>query len=289
MTTLAQPAASSLQVGFIGLGDQGAPMAVALAEAGFELHVWARRPASMDALGTVPCTVHDTPATLAAACDVLALCLTDDRDIDDLLHRQSMLDGLRPGTVVVNHGTGDPAANARFAVLLGEAGIGFLDAPVSGGRPGAIARTLTTIVGGDAKVLEGCRPVFDAYSRKIVRMGAAGTGQLGKLLNNAMTMSNLDNVARVLALADQLQLDVPAVADMIRSSSGSSAILDALTSFTPELALHLQGLMKKDIEHFADGMRANGLDPDEMRNRGLHGAESLVGVVERLGRRAPLA
>jgi 3-hydroxyisobutyrate dehydrogenase-like beta-hydroxyacid dehydrogenase len=289
MSTHAERAATDLQVGFIGLGDQGGPMAVAIAQAGYRLHVWARRQASLDALGSVPRTAHKSAAELAAACDIVALCLTDDQDILDLFYGHSMLDSLKPGSVVVNHGTGDPAANARLEALLQEVGVGFLDAPVSGGRPGALARTLTTIVGGDAANLEKCRPIFETYSRKLVRMGPAGSGQLGKLLNNAMTMSNLDNVARVVRLADQLGLDVPAVIDMIRSSSGASFILDALVQFTPALASHLQGLMKKDIEHFADGMRAKGLDPDEMRNRGRHGAESLVEIVNRLAQQSTSA
>jgi len=275
-------ASSTLQVGFIGLGDQGGPMAVAIAEAGFALHVWARRPASLDTLGSAPHTAHPSAAALGAACDIVALCLTDDSDLVELLERGGMLDSLKQGAIVVNHGTGDPAENRRMAARLAEAGIGFLDAPVSGGRPGAVARTLTTIVGGDAATLARCREVFESYSRTIALMGPAGSGQLGKLLNNALTMSNLDNAARVLALASQLQLDVRAVAAMVSASSGGSAILNALPAFTPDLARHLQGLMKKDIDHFADGMCAAGLDPAEMHARGLHGAGALVEVVQRL-------
>lgn len=278
----AHPVNRSLQVGFIGLGDQGGPMAVAIAEAGFSLHVWARRPASLDALGNAPHTAHASVAALGAACDIVALCLTDDRDIDDVLDGQGLLAALKPGAIVVNHGTGDPAANALIAARLAAARVGFLDAPVSGGRPGAVARTLTTIVGGEAATLARCRDVFASFSRKIALMGPAGAGQLGKLLNNALTMSNLDNAARVLQLARQLQLDERAVVDMVSASSGASFILTALSGFTPALAEHLQGLMKKDIEHFADGMRGYGLDPAEMRARGLHGAEALVELVKSL-------
>jgi 3-hydroxyisobutyrate dehydrogenase-like beta-hydroxyacid dehydrogenase len=257
-------------------------MAVAIADAGFALQVWARRPASLDTLGATPHTAHTSVAALGAVCDIVALCLRDDKDVLEILYRQSLLAALRPGAIVINHGTGDPAENARIAVLLAEAGIGFLDAPVSGGRPGALARTLTTIVGGQGATLETCRPVMNSYSRKVALMGPAGSGQMGKLLNNAMTMSNLDNIARVLAMADQLELDLQGVVDMIRSSSGSSVILDALVGFTPDLARHLQGLMKKDIEHFADGMQASGLDARALRRRGLDGAEALVSLVERL-------
>lgn len=282
-----ESATTPLQVGFIGLGDQGGPMAAAIAEAsashaGLALHVWARRAASLAVLADLPHTLHADPASLAAACDIVALCLRDDDDIWQLLEQQGLLAALRPGAIVVNHGTGDPAGNARIGARLAAAGIGFVDAPVSGGRPGALARTLTTIVGGEQAALDRCAAVFACYSRKVVLMGPVGAGQTAKLLNNALTMSNLDNAARVLGLADQLGLDLAAVVDMVGASSGASFILDALSRFTPELASHLQGLMEKDIEHFADGMRASGLDPAIMRERGLHGAQSLVEVVTRL-------
>lgn len=276
-----QISTSALQVGFIGLGDQGGPMAVAIAEGGFALHVWARRLATLQTLGSAPYTAHTSVAQLGQ-CDIVALCLTDDKDIWDVLEVQGLLAALKPGAIVVNHGTGDPAENVRIATRLADVGIGFLDAPVSGGRPGAVARTLTTIVGGDAQLLARCRSVFECYSRKIVLIGPAGSGQLGKLLNNALTMSNLDNISRILALAEQLGLDGATVVDMLAVSSGSSFILEALRNFTPELARHLQGLMKKDIEHFADGMNSYGLDGAEMRTRGLCGASSLVDMVESL-------
>lgn len=284
----AQTSTPVLQVGFIGLGDQGGPMATAIAEAGFALHVWARRSAALQTLETTPYSAHASASELGQ-CDIVAMCLTDDRDIWDILEVHGLLATLKPGAIVVNHGTGDPAENARIAVRLAEKGIGFLDAPVSGGRPGAVARTLTTIVGGQAQVFERCRGVFDSYSRKVSLMGPVGSGQLGKLLNNALTMSNLDNVTRILALADQLGLDVPALVDMVTASSGSSFILESLVNFTPELARHLQGLMKKDIKHFSDGMAGYGLDATEMGERGLHGASSLVETVERFVPQAEVA
>jgi 3-hydroxyisobutyrate dehydrogenase-like beta-hydroxyacid dehydrogenase len=268
-----------LDVGFIGLGDQGGPMACAIGQSDFSLHVWARRPASLASVAGVPHTVHGSVAELAGACDIVALCLTDDKDLWNLLGEQGLLKALKPGAIVVNHGTGDPAENARMAERLLDAGHAFLDAPVSGGRPGAVARTLTTIVGGERAALERCMPVFDTFSRKVAYMGPAGSGQLAKLLNNALTMTNLDNIVGVLGLAEQLGMNVAAVVDMVSASSGASAILNALAGFTPELASHLQGLMKKDIEHFADGMRSHGLDASELRERGLQGASGLVEVV----------
>jgi len=267
------------RVGFIGLGDQGGPMAIAIADAGFNLHVWARRQASLDVLDGVPHVAHASPDELVRACDILSLVLNDDRDVSDILGGPGVFDVLKPGAVVVNHGTGDPNENRRIASMLAAAGVMYLDAPVSGGRPAAVARTLTTMVGGDESAYQRCLPVFTAFSGKCAYMGRSGNGQMTKLLNNALTMTNLKNVVDVFTLAQGLGVDLCDFYGVIRASSGSSRILEALPQMTETLASHLQGLMKKDIEHFADGVRSHGNDPTDLRDRGLAGALGLVEVV----------
>ncbi len=94
------------RVGFIGLGDQGAPIAQAIGDSSFGLHVWARRPQSLDVLARTRHTVHDSAASLAAAVDILGLCLRDDRDIWEVLGTPGVEDALRPGLIVVNHAPG---------------------------------------------------------------------------------------------------------------------------------------------------------------------------------------
>jgi 3-hydroxyisobutyrate dehydrogenase-like beta-hydroxyacid dehydrogenase len=278
--TNAQDAPSTLKIGFIGLGDQGGPMAHAIGENGFELHVWARRPEALEAVAGTPHTVHESVPALAVACNIVVLCLRDDNDIWDVLDRQGLLKALSPGTIVVSHGTGDPDENSRIAAYLSQEGCIFLDAPVSGGRPGAAARTLTTFVGGDTAAFERCKPVFSAFSSKVVQMGPSGSGQLAKLLNNALTMNNLKNAVDVFSLANRLGLNIPSLFEAVSVSSGSSTILKALgTAITPQIAPHLQRLMRKDIEHFADGMRHKGLDATELRDRGLSGANGLSEIV----------
>ena len=256
------------RVGFVGLGDQGGPMAVAIVEAGFLLHAWARRPQSYDALGGAAFERHDDLASLARAVDVLALCLRDDQDIRDLIEQHGLLDALRPGATVVNHGTGDPKENERIGAAFAGRDVRYLDAPVSGGRPGAVARTLTTMVGGEQSAFDRCQPIFESFSRKVAHMGPVGTGQLAKLLNNALTMTNLKNAADVFGLAHRLGIDLPKFQDLIAVSSGSSAILQAIgTQIDATAAAHLQSLMRKDIEHFADAIRDRGFDPCELRAR----------------------
>jgi 3-hydroxyisobutyrate dehydrogenase-like beta-hydroxyacid dehydrogenase len=267
-------------VGFIGLGDQGAPMAQAIGDSDFALHVWARRPQSLDVLARTRHTVHDSPASLASAVDILELCLRDDSDIWDVLGTAGVEDALRPGLIVVNHGTGDPGENRKLCHHLAETGVGYLDAPVSGGGAGARARTLTTMAGGDRTAYEKCEPVFATFSRTIAYMGPAGSGQVTKLLNNAMTMSNLHNAVDLIRLVSRLGMDVQAVIDVIAVSSGGSTVLRTLgTDVTTEIAPHIQGLMRKDIEHFADAIRACGLDPQPLHDRGLAGADGLVEAV----------
>jgi 3-hydroxyisobutyrate dehydrogenase-like beta-hydroxyacid dehydrogenase len=119
--------------------------------------------------------------------------------------------------------------------------------------------------------------VFETFSRKVAHMGGIGSGQLTKLLNNAMTMTNLKNAVDVFGLAKQLGINTYQLYEVITASSGSSAVLQAVGSqIDSKAAVHLQRLMRKDIEHFADAMRARGLDPSSVRNRGLRGADGVV-------------
>lgn len=273
----------NLDIGFIGLGDQGGPMARAIGESGLKLHVWARRAQSLETVAGVPNTAHASVAALAETCDIVGLCLRDDRDIWDILDRQGLLKALKPGTIVINHGTGDPDENRRIASYLNEIQVIFLDAPVSGGRPGAVARTLTTFVGGDAAAFKHCEPVFRTFSTQAVHMGGSGSGQAAKLLNNALTMTNLKNAVDVFGFAGKLGLNIASLFDAVSVSSGSSAVLRALgTAITPEIAPHLQDLMRKDIEHFGDAMLSKGLDPGEVVERGVGGANGLLDLVQRV-------
>ncbi|MFJ9351174.1 NAD(P)-dependent oxidoreductase [Streptomyces sp. NPDC101237] len=265
------------KVGFIGLGDQGGPMAEAIGECGFELHVWARRPASLAAVEKVSHQVHESVADLAGSVELLALCLRDDADIWDVLDDQGLLARIAPGTIIVNHGTGDPVEADRIASHIAEAGGVYLDAPVSGGSPGARARTLTTFASGAPDAFESARAVFATFSDTVKLMGAVGAGQFTKLFNNALTITNMKNVEDVLGLARQVGLDIPALIDVVSTSSGDSAALRALGhDISPELAEHVHILMQKDMHHFADAVRARGGNPEELLQRGIAGALGLV-------------
>jgi 3-hydroxyisobutyrate dehydrogenase-like beta-hydroxyacid dehydrogenase len=277
-------------VGWVGLGDQGAPIARAIAEAGYPLHAWARRPASLAALDGVPCTAHGTVAGLGAASDIVGLCLNEDRDNRQLMVDGGLLAAMRPGSVLVNHGTGLPAYAAEMTRLAAAYGISVLDAPVSGGRAGAVARQLTTIVGGDAAVVDRLRPLFGTFSAKVAHLGGPGAGQAGKLINNALLMANQKNIADVLGIAQDLGIEIPALVDVLRSGSAASFALQALgTAVTPDNAEHLRRMQLVDMDIFAEAVTGLGDRVTPVSRRAIAGAEalpllaSLVGPSSRRG------
>ncbi|MGW4517680.1 NAD(P)-dependent oxidoreductase [Streptomyces sp. NPDC004393] len=268
-------------VGFIGLGDQGLPMATAIAEAGFPLHVWARSPASLDGLGKVPHQRHDTLGDLAAACDIICLCVRTDDDVLELAGQ--LLDGLRPGTVVVNHGTGLPGNAVRLTELCAKGDVAVLDAPVSGGRPAVQERRLTTMVGGPQSEAERCTPVFQSFSRHVVHLGEAGAGQTAKLFNNALLMMNQAAIAEIVELAVELQLDLGRLVEVLKLGSAASAALSLLnTMVRPDNVAHLSGVEALDMELFAQAVREAGVDSTAVTERGLAGAHGLTQLLHRL-------
>jgi 3-hydroxyisobutyrate dehydrogenase-like beta-hydroxyacid dehydrogenase len=244
------------------LGQQGAPIARAIATAGFELHVWARRAASHEALAGLPFTAHDEVAGLGAICDPVLLCVRDDPDVEEILVAQGLLESMVAGSIVVNHGTGDPAASVRFGEAAARHDITYLDAPVSAARPGSEPVRVTTIVGGDAEAVARCRPLFDAYSVAVHHLGPTGAGQLAKLLNNALTIANVRSSVEVLQLARTLGLDVATLIELVDTSAGANAALHALhRPITPDGAHHVDEMMRKDIGMFGRAMRERGVDP----------------------------
>ena len=266
----------NIRVGWVGLGDQGAPMARAIAEAGFELHVWVRRESSLTALDGLPFVRQETLAALAAASNIVGLCLREDSDIEEVLTSGGLLKSLAPGTVLINHGTGLPGYAQSMAVRAASAGVLVLDAPVSGGRPGAEARRLTTIVGGPREALERARPVLETFSQKIAYMGPAGTGQTGKLINNALLMMNQKNVQDILALGRNLSLDLGALSELLLSGTGRSFALESLSgAVTVNNAEHLRILQIIDMDIFADAMKGLGQDVRTIDDYARAGADGL--------------
>lgn len=256
-------------------------MATAIAEAGFPLHAWARRPAYLDGLGRVPHQRHDTAGELAAACDIVCLCVRADADVLQLVDQ--ILQDLRPGTVVVNHGTGLPGNAVRLTQLCAKRDAEVLDAPVSGGRPAAEERRLTTMVGGPLSAAERCTLVFRSFSRHVVHLGEAGAGQTAKLFNNALLMMNQASIGEIVELATELKLDAGRLAEVLKLGSAASAALSLLnTMVRPDNVDHLSAVEALDMELFDQAMREAGIDSTAVTGRGLAGARGLAQLLHRL-------
>jgi 3-hydroxyisobutyrate dehydrogenase len=184
-------------VGFIGLGIMGAPMVRNLLAAGFDLTVWNRTPARCEPAAEAGATVAESPAAVGARSDITITCVTASADVEAVLLGADgapppVIDGVRPGSVVVDMSTISPAVTRAVAARLAERGVQLLDAPISGGEQGAINGTLSIMVGGDPATLDRARPVLEAMGSRITHCGPSGAGQTVKLCNQiAVSVNNL--------------------------------------------------------------------------------------------------
>jgi 2-hydroxy-3-oxopropionate reductase len=235
-----------MNVGFIGLGTMGRPMALHLIKAGYRVHVYARRPEAAAPLVSAGSSTTATPGELASRSDVVITMVTATNDVEAvLLGPDGVLNGARPGTIVIDMSTIAPQATRRIAEQLAERQVRMLDAPVTGGPAGAEAATLTIMVGGEAKVLEEARPILKRLGRQIVHMGGHGAGQIAKACNQLALLINAEGVAEALALGTRCGLDPRRLREALLGGIAASRVLDvfgrrmAERQFTPGMATRL--------------------------------------------------
>ena len=211
-------------VAFLGLGAIGTPMARHLAVPEFSLSVWNRTPAKATAFAAeFAVRAAATPGKAARGTDIIITCLPSSREVEALLDGPNgLLAGMAKGSVLVDCTSGDPATSRRIAARLAERGIGFLDAPVSGGVAGAEIATLTVMVGGDAAILERVMPVLDAFGEKIVHCGPVGAGHALKAINQAMLAIHIWSLGEGLAALEKAGVTAAVALDVINASSGRS-------------------------------------------------------------------
>jgi 3-hydroxyisobutyrate dehydrogenase len=247
-------------VGFIGLGDQGAPMAERLAGAGFRLHVWARRPATLERFQALGAEICAEVTELAAACPVVALCVTTDADVTEVAIDRGLIDHMEPGSVLVVHSTVAPATCIRLAEIGTARGISILDAPVSGGRAGAERGTLSVMVGGDATALASVERVLDSYASNVRHIGAVGSAQAAKLINNGLFVANVAMAACAVELGERCGIAGEQLVEVLSKSSGASAGLGALVPLTTtDWGAHAWSVLAKDVALLAE-ISADGAD-----------------------------
>ncbi len=244
-----------MKVGFIGLGSQGAPMARRIIDGGYPTTLWARSPATLEPFADTPATVAESPAELGAASDLACLCVVGDADIDEITcGERGLLTAMKPGSIIAVHSTVHPNTCRELAKNAGAYGVSVIDAPVSGGGPAAAEGRLLVMAGGDADVVERCRPVFETYADPVVHLGELGSGQTTKLLNNLIFTANLGTAATALSLASALGVDPDRLTEVVSRSSGNSFALNALGGIggLERLAGVAGGLLQKDVRLLVD-------------------------------------
>lgn len=218
------PPPPALKAGFIGLGAMGAPMARHVHAAGLLCAVGNRTQSRADALAGELGVRAARSADNFADCDVVALCVSLDADV--LENAAALAKVLKAGAIVVDHSTVSVQTARKVAALLAAEGIGFLDAPVSGGVEGARNGALSVMVGGDADVLEKARPVLDAYAARITHMGETGAGQATKAVNQVLVAGINEAVCEGLALAEKLGLDPDRLLPTLGAGAAGNWFLD---------------------------------------------------------------
>ncbi|NND67976.1 MAG: NAD(P)-dependent oxidoreductase [Halioglobus sp.] len=217
-----------MRVGFIGLGVMGFPMAGHLQRAGHSVTVYNRTPTRAQAW----CRDHggtaaDTPALAAAGADLVCACVGNDDDVRTvLLGEEGALAVLAAGALLVDHTTASAGLARELHAAAAARGVGFLDAPVSGGQAGAENGALTVMVGGDPEDFSRAQPVLDVYARRIQLLGGPGAGQLAKMVNQVCIAGILQGLAEGLAFADSVGLDRAAVVEVISQGAAQSWQMD---------------------------------------------------------------
>lgn len=216
-----------MDVGFIGLGLMGRPMALNLIKAGHTVHVWSRRRASMQPLLEAGAGDCASAAELARRAPVTISMVADAPDVEQVtLGADGVADGASAGHIHIDMSTIAPAAAQSLAERLAARGVTVLDAPVSGGEIGAINATLTIMAGGDVAAFERVRPLFEVMGRSATHIGAAGAGQVAKACNQIITGVGVAAVAEALNFAYKSGVDAAKVREALLGGFAYSRILE---------------------------------------------------------------
>jgi 3-hydroxyisobutyrate dehydrogenase len=214
------------RVAFLGLGTMGAAMSVNLARAGFPVTVWNRTPGRAGPLLELGASEAPDPAAAAAAGDVVIVCVSDSPDVEEVVFGPAgAAEGVRRGSLLIDCSTISPSVSRSVAERLLERGVGFVDAPVSGGSEGAQKATLSIFCGGSDADFERARPVLDAIGRTITHVGPVGAGQAVKAVNQVILAGTYLGVAEGMVLAMKAGLDVGQVVDALGGGAAQSWVL----------------------------------------------------------------
>jgi 2-hydroxy-3-oxopropionate reductase len=217
-----------IKVGFIGLGDQGKPMAVNLAKGGFDLIVYDLRREPVDELIAIGAKAANSPREVAGASEIIEVAVVDDAQVEAVaLGDDGIVAGARPGSVIAIHSTIRPATARKIATESARRGIGVVDAPVSGGPRGAQSRAMCYMVGGDKELVERCRPIFETSAKSIFHLGPLGAGMTAKLAHQVIVCLNVLAAREGMALAAKAGLDLTMLQEVVRAGGAQSRVADS--------------------------------------------------------------
>jgi 3-hydroxyisobutyrate dehydrogenase-like beta-hydroxyacid dehydrogenase len=236
-----------MRVAFLGLGIMGQAMATNLVKGGHEVTVWNRTPGKLvEGAGIAP-----TPVAAAQGAEVVWLCVSDTEAVQDVIFGKDGAEtSLAEGTIIADSSTISPLATTQFAERVGQKGVGWVDAPMTGSKIGARDGTLIFMVGGDEAQVDRLKPLFAAMGKKIFRMGETGKGQATKLAMNLQIAMIFEGFAEALTLATKLGVDTQQLVSLIDATMVRSGVVEYKApfvlqrDFTPNFPLRL---MHKDI------------------------------------------
>ena len=213
-------------IGFIGLGIMGRGMSHNLLKAGFDVRVWNRTRARMDALIDAGATAGESPSDVAAHCDIIITCVSDTADVEAVIMGENgVIHGAKEGALVIDHSTISPQATKEMAAALAANGVHMLDAPISGGSEGAANGTLSIMVGGDEAQFNRAMPAFEAMGKTITHVGDSGAGQMVKLVNQILVVTTMLGVSEALMFAQAGGLDLDKVLTAVSGGAAGSWML----------------------------------------------------------------
>ena len=212
------------KLAFIGLGVMGYPMAAHLLRAGHAVTVWNRTPAkAVSWQQEHGGEIAATPAKAAATADIVLTCVGRDSDLEEVvLGSDGIAEGLRPGSLLIDHSTVSARLTRSLAGQLASQGVGYVDAPVSGGQQGAVNGQLSIFCGGSDADVARARPVLAAYAKAQAHLGPVGHGQLAKMVNQICVAGVIQGLAEGMHFAQQAGLDVAQVMALVGNGAGSS-------------------------------------------------------------------
>lgn len=235
-----------MKVGFIGLGVQGKFLAINLVRAGHDLMVYDVREEPLRELASEGAKIARTNREVGQHAEVIEICVVDDRQVESVvLGPEGVLDGTKPGSLIVIHSTVHPGTIAKIAEHSQANGVEVVDAPVSGSEPGARNRTMCYMVGASREAFDRCHSLFSTSGKNIFRTGGPGTGIRAKLAHQIIICINMLSAFEGMQLGVESGVDPKVLEEVVHAGGAQSLVADNWQKFNP--GRHSAGIFYKDL------------------------------------------